>query len=144
DITGTDGYSDGAGFFWYTPNWITSPVAYISSNTIVDPFRDKAASLGSLPANIYGRFRYANYGRAERYLTSPPSGAVDGQDYLMGRVPYGSWRLSSAGPDSGAGPWPPSTGAVVHFPQALLLYDATNGTVSFGDIVRSQKDPEGP
>lgn len=44
---------------------------------------------------------------------------------------YGGWRLGAAGPDGDRG-----------IDMKLnILYDPTNGTISNGDIVRSQRDP---
>jgi prepilin-type N-terminal cleavage/methylation domain-containing protein len=56
----------------------------------------------------------------------------------------GAWVITSLGPDrardfsAGDGPSPVIPGKDVYVP-----YDATNGTVSEGDIVRSQKEAEG-
>jgi len=44
---------------------------------------------------------------------------------------YGGWRLYAAGPDGQKGP----------DTKVNILYDPTNGTISRGDIARSQRDP---
>lgn len=44
---------------------------------------------------------------------------------------YGGWRLYASGPDGTKGP----------DMKVNVLYDPTNGTLSQGDIVRSQRDP---
>ena len=44
---------------------------------------------------------------------------------------YGGWRLYAAGPDGDKGP---DTKVNIH-------YDPTNGTISNGDIVRTQREP---
>jgi hypothetical protein len=53
----------------------------------------------------------------------------------MSEAVYGKWRLSSGGPDATAGPFPQSNS----FVRVFIAYDPTNGTVSAGDIVRSQR-----
>lgn len=45
---------------------------------------------------------------------------------------WGEWRLSSGGPD----------GTRITDIKMNIIYDATNGTTSRGDIVRSQRQPE--
>ncbi len=64
-----------------------------------------------------------------------PGGVSSVAHYRIGEGIYGKWRISSAGPDANAGPYPVSNS----FVNVLMLYDPTNGTVSPGDIVRSQK-----
>ena len=56
---------------------------------------------------------------------------------------YGPWRTLSNGPDrtfseagSPAGPWNPAPGVLLG---ADIPYDPTNGTVSFGNVVRTQR-----
>jgi type II secretion system protein G len=44
---------------------------------------------------------------------------------------YGGWRLYAAGPDGDKGP----------DTKVNLLYDPTNGTISDGDLVRTQREP---
>ena len=46
---------------------------------------------------------------------------------------FGEWKLSSAGPDKEA---------TLPFIESDLIYDPTNGTVSRGDILRTQREPE--
>jgi prepilin-type N-terminal cleavage/methylation domain-containing protein len=138
DITTTDGYTVGAGYYWYISNWVTSPVAYITNNLLLDPFRDKRTTL----PDVYKRFRYMNYGMYPYYLANGvPGGASTAAVYLQASTVFGTWRLSSSGPDASAGPWSPlsswpSNG--VYFPSTVIIYDPTNGTISPGDIVRSQ------
>ncbi len=45
---------------------------------------------------------------------------------------YGGWRLYAAGPDGDKGP----------DTKVNLLYDPTNGTISDGDLVRTQREAE--
>ena len=149
DITTEDGKTVNAtgGYFWYMSNYITTPIAYISSNMIIDPFRDKRSTLP--PA--YLRFRYINFGMIGAYSPGGNPGVVPGSvatiaTYQAGLQLFGSWRISSSGPDAGAGAY--SGGATTYYPTAngfagaLIIYDPSNGTASTGDIVRSQKEAD--
>lgn len=61
-------------------------------------------------------------------------------EYATYVAPYvGEWTLTSFGPDAVDGPELPST----HTAGLRIAYDPTNGTVSAGDVIRSQKFPEG-
>jgi prepilin-type N-terminal cleavage/methylation domain-containing protein len=124
---------------------ITTPIAYITTFTFVDPFltADKAVDADVL------LYTYKSY-RAEWPLKATPKddtqpiGFNEGT-FLSGakfQELYGRWRLFSVGPDRF---WDnkPTGGNHVTSPSSVgLPYDATNGTVSLGSIVRSQKEPE--
>jgi prepilin-type N-terminal cleavage/methylation domain-containing protein len=110
----------------YVPNVITSPIAYLASNNFLDPFRAPDA------AATYMRYRYMDvdslYGK----------GSASAEAY--GSF-YGKWRISSSGPDRIFGPTGYLTYQGVSY-NILCPYDPTNGTVSNGDIMRSQKKPD--
>lgn len=65
---------------------------------------------------------------------------------------YGGWRINGAGPDRLYGPpngtstasWP-GHAEQLGYPvgNIPIPYDATNGTVSAGDVIRSQLSPTG-
>lgn len=111
------------------PNELSTPVAYITSATsFFDPFSIR----------LQGQYggRYNRYG----YLTSEYSPDLQYYNLLLPRFKeaIGTWRLDCFGPDERCGlPGQPS-----NYPNEVS-YDATNGTVSRGDIYRSQRDPEG-
>lgn len=139
DCLAANGMSPGATYSWFISHAITTPVSYMTNNMIIDPFRTKGVA--NLP--MYRRFRYVNYALGQ--FNSTNGAAVDPAAYVLGEPIYGSWRLSSSGPDYSAGPWEPlstwpATGT--NFTRGLMVYDATNGTISKGDIVRSQKMSE--
>jgi hypothetical protein len=108
----------------YVPNVITSPIAYLASNNFLDPFRAPDA------AATYMRYRYMDvdslYGK----------GSASAEAY--GSF-YGKWRISSSGPDRIFGPTGYLTYQGVSY-NILCPYDPTNGTVSNGDIMRSQRN----
>jgi len=108
-----------------------------------DLFR-KGGGVSTIP--ITGRrFRYVNYFAnmvpmwPPSYLPKAPAGPYhtrwDATDYTAaakdGRDVFGEWKITSCGPDKTANPG--------GFFVLDLIYDPTNGTVSGGDIIRSQK-----
>jgi hypothetical protein len=138
-----------------TSNLLSTPIAYISSANLLDPF--VSANLGNFqyfpPSGtpttysedpwfpgeaagdaIAGRRYYYQSNRDDRR-------SVSTQAALLAAVPVeGEWVMGSFGPDRDrdlitiAGP--PSYGV-------LEPYDPTNGSVSSGDVVRSQKESQG-
>ena len=125
---------------------LTSPIAYISSLTLVDPFNPSAKILvdaenRNLP-NYKGSYGYYNYNCAFFAEYYPPETRVkggvvnsfgpdninNGSSYI---VPYYilPGPVSSAPPPVGYGSYP-APGWV------YMLYDSTNGAKSGGDIVK--------
>jgi prepilin-type N-terminal cleavage/methylation domain-containing protein len=104
---------------------LTTPIAYISRlKAIIDPFR---RDLDFVPADADEVYRYWNL--AARHSADPvPAEAENGFQA------NGSWIISSAGPDRVD--QYPATGPNRY---ETLPYDATNGTVSRGDILRTAK-----
>lgn len=137
--------------FLYAPYQLTSPISYISGSVLSDVFKaqtpidpDEASILLETDPAFYRRFAYGNSRFWRQIVARTGSGWVDsdtGEPYV-GRDDrdQGAWYLSSYGPDLKYGPEPPTRGSGAN---ALTLYDPTNGTVSAGDIVRSQKDSKG-
>jgi len=149
-----DGSHDNDGqVFWYLPNHITNPIAYVTDATLVDPFRDAIeASHWITPTGDHSffqeidfrRYRYINwfytYGE-KRGGGAPllPAAVYPFEDF------FGKWVMNSSGPDRTWGPtrsvrrahWSMSVGYI------NIVYDSSNGTVSDGDIVRCQKYPGG-
>jgi prepilin-type N-terminal cleavage/methylation domain-containing protein len=151
--------SDGQAY-WYPPGGptgpegacagLTSPVAYLTSVKMVDPFR--TAANGKIAWDLdapdskyfdpedYRRFRYTSF--VYTYLghwRNPPLP----QYYNSYEMAYGAWRLMSSGPDKVAGP----TAAIKDTSPVATQYtpyDPTNGTMSPGEISRSQKYTEQP
>jgi prepilin-type N-terminal cleavage/methylation domain-containing protein len=127
---------DSRGYPWKLTDALSTPVAYLTqSSSMNDVFRDK-----NNVAEDAKRYRYLNYiaNFAPGWLPCPYPGPYrtrwDTTDYTagsrLGMEAFGMWKLSSSGPDK-----VPNTG----FFATELAYDATNGTISGGDILRSQK-----
>ena len=114
-------------YYWYVPNDVTTPVAYISNVNLKDPFR---GSLNPGDDPLLTRYRYSN--------------TVDGVLGRLATTPYyrdafGAWRVIGLGPDQGYSPDYDGDQTIWGIYDITVPYDPTNGTVSFGDIIRSQK-----
>lgn len=100
---------------------LTSPVAYLTSIPR-DPFMSTKAGIAGLG---YG---YVNSRLIRDILIG--RGLVDSANGVL--PAYGEWRLYIAGPDADRG----------RDTKINVLYDVTNGTVSDGDIVRTQREAQ--
>ena len=117
------------------PIWITTPISYITGDSVLrDPFQvqnyrpDTPKTSGTYDE---GWFRYT----ASR---QEPENSAATEGILNRR--YGGWRLLGAGPDRFVFNFEfarPAAAAI-----QLIPYDATNGTISIGDVMRSQKESD--
>jgi prepilin-type N-terminal cleavage/methylation domain-containing protein len=104
---------------------LTTPVAYLTSlATVIDPFR---RDLDLVPADADEAYRYFNL--MGRGSAAPPDGSA-----TCSSATDGPWIVSSAGPNRRDDY--PAAGPDRYVPET---YDATNGTVSRGDIWRSER-----
>jgi hypothetical protein len=105
----------------FAPGWpITTPVAYLAS-VPEDPFMMK------LQDPHLRRYGYIQTRQMAVILRT--KGRVAQAEGIEPR--YGAWRLYAAGPDGDKG----------RDAKTGVLYDPTNGTISDGDLVRSQNQP---
>ncbi len=106
-----------AGILW---NGLTTPITFITTVDFIDPFQTSNTS------NPIDERRFTYQDIAE-YTREYPTSTFWGPAYDF----YGAWRLGSVGPDK----------KYDHgfLRSAQLVYDPTNGTVSLGNIWRSQK-----
>ncbi|MEQ8818943.1 MAG: prepilin-type N-terminal cleavage/methylation domain-containing protein [Sumerlaeia bacterium] len=118
---------------------LTTPIAYLSSAGIMeDLFRLQRADIRAAAATLGGRERYG-YLNIEGLPESAPGTTAAVMDTLTRR--HGSWRLYSAGPDLYF--FEDGTGTLTDYSEfPVINYDATNGTISFGDIFRDQKNTD--
>ena len=132
------------------PPEVTTPVAYIMSANLVDPFVEKLNDpIYGVLATYYTYDQIVTRQEFQKILASrskrvPPVEAVDSPQLNPGaRRKYGLWRLVSDGPDqsyadphfvSGSDPADPNN--VIR--GADVIYDPTNGTLSKGNIIRTQ------
>lgn len=129
---------------------LTTPVAYITSAGVFkDPFKIGRGDITSNPAVLSGRdhYNFANWNARAR--ASQISGTPNTFAGSINNT--GQWVLWGAGPDrftnnasmDNQGDFQPSPGEGVNFIPLRRSYDATNGTVSAGDIYRTQKWGDG-
>ncbi len=117
---------------------ITTPIAYLTTSNLEDPFFAGVEDWDFDNNPHWRNFRYVNY-----YTTYVDILGNEGAYGRYGRI-YGQWALFSRGPvsqfsfqiytlqhESGDDLW-----------LSAQPYDPTNGTVSAGDIVRTQLGPE--
>ncbi len=140
---GTSGTPEYSFKYWYLPPTLSTPVAYLTNVTFDDPFRKQIGG-------DYDEIRYtcveSTWGEAfDAMQTTAPGSSIYLEEM---RHEFGGWRISAAGPDRTYGPngWPGiSTIPPYSYPATALPhpYDPTNGTISNGDIIRSQKSPNG-
>lgn len=104
---------------------LTTPVSYISGSAFFDPFvpTDSPTSNAAWESVEDGVYHYRNLIWMRK---------VDSQGAAQNADRTATWVARSPGPDR----------FYIHSPQRLarwMAYDATNGLVSFGDIVVSDK-----
>jgi prepilin-type N-terminal cleavage/methylation domain-containing protein len=121
---------------WYDEDWVaysgqpvrgilwhglTTPVPYLTTINYLDPLANERIPIDQ---------KYYTYQDIEEYKVRSEDPIWDyATEY------YGGWRLGSIGPDKTFFHGFKNSGQ--------LVYDPTNGTVSLGNIWRSQKLPEG-
>ncbi len=129
---------DSRGWAWYLTDVLSTPISYLTNASLMqDPFRRSWRG-----REEPDRYRYINYpanmGGARAWAPSPYPGpytfrwvTVDDSFVRQGMRLYGEWLISSAGPDE-----VPSAGGFI---AGDIIYDPSNGTISEGDIIRSQR-----
>lgn len=138
-------YNSGSGAheygFWVLPMDISTPIAYLTTCNLVDPFRVQEGG-GFQLDNV----RYTNWSSTfdtdfDAIQSSPINSPAAFNSYTD---IFGLWRMVANGPDKVYGPSsyqaPGTTGALF---SATVPYDPSNGTVSAGDIIRSQNSTDG-
>jgi prepilin-type N-terminal cleavage/methylation domain-containing protein len=133
-------YPPNDGVFNVLPIELSTPIAYLTSTNFPDPF-----NLRELHP-VYGELiRYYTYTKIVTLgevvsltlaMRPPPVEGIDAPGFNEGAFArYGPWRLVGFGPDR-------IYSDMASFPPVLygadLPYDATNGTVSFGNLLRTQ------
>ena len=128
------------------PRWLnqlSTPIAYISSSRMIDPFENRRA------ISSQRRHPFLYYGMNE---TQALNTYQEGRLYLPSEKTGGSvrvqwWLLMSVGPDLERnnlnGTLIAQTNLIAPARFVLFLYDPTNGTVSAGEILRAGGSPGG-
>ncbi len=120
---------------------MTTPVSYLTTCEFEDPFFVIPKGREPIrPNTLRYRCTRSTYGKAWAALTGKD---YEGKSLEENLKEFGEWLLRSVGPYGRSGPcgWQ----GVSQLPPTNLFvpYDPTNGTVSAGDIMRSQLSPTG-
>jgi type II secretory pathway pseudopilin PulG len=129
---------------------LSTPISYITSTAFTDPFKRggvdpsglSPASLGNYDTGDPTDQALAYHNIFQFAIQNGANGTYPADDY---NEDYGAWRIFSLGPNmayetvSGN----PMTGSFFGQSDFGWLYDPTNGTVSSGYIIRTQKDTQG-
>ncbi len=121
------------GYFRVPNGWIelTTPLAYINTGSLIDPFKLKTVSAGESPLGALAMYEM---------------GTGNHRPHNYNEMPYDDYVLLSIGPDSAfgiaaeGGDAGDDTGAMANYPfsRVMFRYDITNGIYSKGDIYRFQ------
>ncbi len=152
-VTGCDG-----GVLRVIPNLLSTPIAYITTASFLDPFvtanvgdfqcitrTGVIASYSADPAypldpggdpQAGRRFYYTSNRDPRRTSYAPNSPAA-----IAAREVEGEWIISSMGPNRKRDLVTVTVGGDTY--SVFEPYDATNGTVSGGDVIRTQKASQG-
>jgi len=109
-------------------SYLTTPQAYLTS-LMDDPFMQLATKELAYP-EIYRRYTYFNY---KQFLANYPTSTWFQQCYYD---TCGSWLIYSWGPDKSDNQ---ATSKKPGESNVYTNYDPTNGTISWGNIIRTQK-----
>jgi prepilin-type N-terminal cleavage/methylation domain-containing protein len=125
---------------------ITTPIAYMTTFLIFDPFTNQDLSIPideALFTYQAYQWKWPEPTPQNGSSTAIPDSTAESYNASYTGVEwrnlYGAYWLSSVGPDRTFYNTPTHT-RVGH--QVAVPYDPTNGTVSFGNIARSQKETE--
>lgn len=128
------------------PVELTTPVAYISSARIIEPFPVRYEGLierFGTSSRFYTYTKIVTIQEAAVWTTVGrlcPNEAIDHWSKNLGAFEkYGKWRLVSNGPDRSY--TDPNDLTLLH--GCDTPYDPTNGTISVGNILRTQRDSQG-
>jgi prepilin-type N-terminal cleavage/methylation domain-containing protein len=127
------------------PPALTTPVAYLLTGQLIDPFATQAVEQGVITTRFYTYDRILSADDWPALLAAgipQPMEAIDNPLFNLGAMnKYGFWRLVSKGPD---GVYADKT----RFPRVLygsdIVYDPSNGSVSFGNLFRLQNGKDDP
>jgi len=136
-------WDERSGFPYYVHVGVSTPIAYVSQAELTDIFAVGIQSQNN--AQVRERYRYRAFN--DNWLSGaapggPFQGLPDSDDVGMIRAQevHGAWFLSSKGPDGSTLPLPQGFADGLNENDWLWLkYDSSNGTISTGGLIRSQK-----
>ncbi len=115
--------------WWYVPDRLSTPIAYLSSAHLPCPFGGDLDRRDDFPDDIWQRYSFENITELEDKARSFPILAGKYGPSQRAAQRMGGWRVLCIGPNQA---WNP-----------MLPYDPTNGTVSDGNIMRTQRSTIG-
>ncbi len=113
--------------WWYVPNALSTPISYLSSAALLCPFGGNIERKDDFPDLLWQRYSYENIRELQQARTAFPILQNRYRDEALEWSGY--WRMNSVGPNK---TWNPSR-----------QYDPTNGTISEGNIIRTQRNTSG-
>jgi prepilin-type N-terminal cleavage/methylation domain-containing protein len=132
------------GIYNVVPKSLTTPVAYLTTADIIDPFSEKETH--PIYGNLARNYTYHKIVDFQEFMQvaqlgyPPPREAVDVPALNEGALKkYGKWKLVSNGPDRTY-----SNSLIFEAMDPILWgsdirYDPSNGSVSWGNIIRTQR-----
>ncbi|MCX7000183.1 MAG: hypothetical protein NT106_07815 [Candidatus Sumerlaeota bacterium] len=122
--------------YWFPPDTLTTPIAYISADSMRDPFREDAL----FP--VGNKYKCLRYVYVDMTWGTAGTRLFPSTYYPFLKSWYGSWNITSVGPDTLFGPYYPNGSYPGNlYPQLQVPYDPTNGLGSNGDLMLSQRKP---
>ena len=115
--------------WWYVPDALSTPVAYLANADLRCPFGGDLPREGDFSDDIWRRYSYENVLELETNAAqfSVLLGKYGPDAHASTRI--GHWRVLCIGPDNA---WNP-----------MVQYDPSNGARSPGNVMRTQADPAG-
>ena len=115
--------------WWYVPDSLSTPIAYMTSADTRCPFGGDVARRDDFSGDIWRRYSYENIAELYQKAKVFPVLAYkySNEQDPIGRI--GQWRILCIGPNHS---WNP-----------MVQYDPSNGSTSDGNIMRTQNDPTG-
>jgi prepilin-type N-terminal cleavage/methylation domain-containing protein len=115
--------------WWYLPDALSTPVAYLGSADLRCPFGGDLPRRDDFGGGLWRRYSYENVRELAARAGAYPilAGKYGPAARPIERI--GGWRVLCIGPDNA---WNP-----------MIQYDPSNGAVSAGNLMRTQNDPAG-
>lgn len=140
--TAIDGQLNGQNAGGIMSRVLSTPIAYVTNAFMYDPFINPGDNINEDEKfftyhNVIQRTRVTENG-GTAWFFGGPLGQVQRSEAIAER--FGSFYLMSIGPDRSF--WnndPGVTGRGGIVGREYIIYDPTNGSISFGNIIRSQK-----
>ncbi len=137
------------GVYNVIPRQLSSPVSYVTNTNMIDIFSEQKSH--PVHGELARYFTYTRYVTLDEILLhsqvghTPPVEGVDAPGFNEGAIErHGAWKIVSNGPNRQySRPGIPGCG---YNPNPLVQqgcdipYNPTNGTISWGNIIRTQKE----